>query len=150
MNSRPSVPSNLEAVETREGDMTASTESKIRITDVGVVGIPVSDQDRALDFYVGILGFEVQVDAPMPSGGRWIMVAPASATTAIALVAATDRVPAGVETGIRFTTADASADHASLLARGVDVDELLHWPGVPTMFSLRDQDGNGLEIIEAA
>jgi catechol 2,3-dioxygenase-like lactoylglutathione lyase family enzyme len=127
------------------------TESKrtLRIRDVGVVGVPVTDQDRALEFYVGKLGFEVRLDVPTPNGGRWIMVAPRSATTLIALVAATDHVPAGVETGIRFTTADADADHADMVAVGVDADEVLRWPGVPAMFSFRDQDGNGMEIVES-
>jgi hypothetical protein len=58
-------------------------------------------------------------------------------------------VPTGIETGIRFTTADAGAVHAELQRRGVDVGELLRWPGVPPMFAVRDQDGNGLEITEA-
>jgi lactoylglutathione lyase len=26
---------------------------------------------------------------------------------------------------------------------------VLRWPGVPPMFAFRDQDGNGLEIVEA-
>jgi lactoylglutathione lyase len=54
-----------------------------------------------------------------------------------------------VETGIRFTTADADAAHPAMRAQGVDVDDVLHWPGVPPMFAFRDQDGNGLEIVEA-
>jgi lactoylglutathione lyase len=57
-------------------------------------------------------------------------------------------VPAGVETGIRLTTSDAAAAHADLRARGVDAGELLRWPDAPPMFAIRDQDGNGLEIIE--
>lgn len=40
------------------------------IGGVRVVGIPVSDQDAALRFYVDTLGFQVQVDTPMPQGGR--------------------------------------------------------------------------------
>jgi len=86
----------------------------------------------------------------MPGGGRWIMLAPPNATTMIALVAARDTIPAGVETGIRFTTADADADHAYLRANDVDADDVLRWPGVPAMFAFRDQDGNGLEIVERA
>jgi catechol 2,3-dioxygenase-like lactoylglutathione lyase family enzyme len=39
-----------------------------------------------------------------------------------------------VETGIRFTAADA--------------DDVLRWPGVPPMFAFRDPDGNGMEIVE--
>jgi catechol 2,3-dioxygenase-like lactoylglutathione lyase family enzyme len=125
------------------------TKTGLRICDVGVVGVPVTDQDCALDFYVGKLGFEVLLDAPMPTGGRWIMVGLASATTALALVPATEPAPAGVETGIRLTTTDAAADHADMVTAGVDVDAVLHWPGVPAMFKFRDQDGNALEIVEA-
>jgi catechol 2,3-dioxygenase-like lactoylglutathione lyase family enzyme len=124
------------------------TKTGLRIRDVGVVGVPVTDQDRALGFYVGKLGFDVQVDAPMPTGGRWIMLALPSATTLVALVTATEHSPAGIETEIRFTTTDAETDHADMAAAGVDVDELLRWPGVPPMFKFRDQDGNGLEIVE--
>jgi lactoylglutathione lyase len=119
------------------------------ITGVHTVGVPVTDQDRALAFYVDELGFEKRLDAPVEQlGGRWIEVAPRGAAITIALVPAHDGVPAGVETGIRFTTADASAVHADLQARGADVGELLNWPGVPPMFAVRDPDGNGLEIIE--
>jgi catechol 2,3-dioxygenase-like lactoylglutathione lyase family enzyme len=119
-----------------------------KIVDIGVVGVPVTDQERALAFYVGKLGFETRVDATTPDGGRWIMVAPRTATTSVALVAATETVPAGVETGVRFTTTDAAADHAEMAARGIDVGELLRWPGVPTMFAFHDQDGNGLDVIQ--
>lgn len=123
---------------------------KTRITDMRTVGVPVIDQDRALAFYVGKLGFETRLDVPMGGSGRWIEVAPPGATTTIALVIAREGIPAGVETGIRFVTADADADHADLRASGVDVDEVLRWPGVPAMFAFRDQDGNGLEIVGSA
>ena len=56
--------------------------------------------------------------------------------------------PAGVETGIRFVAADADAVHAGMRASGVDADEVLRWEGVPPMFAFRDQDGNGMEIVE--
>jgi lactoylglutathione lyase len=116
-----------------------------RITDVTAMGIPVRDQDEALAFYVGTLGFEKRLDGPF-GGGRWLTVAPAGASTSIALVAA-DR--AGVDTGIRFSTADAAADHEHLRAAGVDVDpEVLRYPGVPPMFTFRDADGNTLFVVE--
>jgi lactoylglutathione lyase len=75
-------------------------------------------------------------------------VAPPGAELTIALVPAHEGVPAGVETGIRLTTGDAAAVHGDLRARGVDVGELLRWPAAPPMFAIRDEDGNGLEIIE--
>jgi lactoylglutathione lyase len=123
-------------------------KAKTRVTDVRTVGVPVTDQDRALEFYIGKLGFETRLDAPFGGGGRWIEVGPPAATTTIALIAASEGMPVGVETGIRFTTTDADADHADLRARGVDADDVLHWPGVPAMFAFRDQDGNSLVIVE--
>jgi len=120
-----------------------------RIVDVRTVGVPVTDQDRALEFYVATLGFEKRLDAPLGGGRRWIEVAPPGAATTIALVSAHAGVPAGVETGIRLTTPDAETLHHQLRAHGVDADEILRWPGVPAMFAFRDQDGNGLEIIES-
>jgi predicted enzyme related to lactoylglutathione lyase len=124
------------------------TPTTTRISDVRTIGVPVSDQQRALEFYGGVLGFETRMDSPFP-GGRWIEVAPPGATTTIALAAAQEWTATGVDTGVRFSTADAAADHATLAAAGVDVDaEVLRFPGVPTMFSFRDPDGNTLYVVE--
>lgn len=125
------------------GDGTA-----VRITGVRTIGVPVRDQDRALKFYTTVLGFDTRMDVSFATGARWIEVAPPGASTSIALVLEHDGVPAGVETGIRLTTADAEADRATLLARSVDADEVLRWPGVPPMFAFRDPDGNGLELVQ--
>jgi catechol 2,3-dioxygenase-like lactoylglutathione lyase family enzyme len=122
-----------------------------RITQVSTVAVPVTDQDRALAFYTGTLGFELRMDAEFGPGQRWIEVAPPGATTSIALVPPGEGTPPGVDTGIRFGTADATGDHSDLLAQGVDADpEVLRWPGVPPMFGLRDPDGNRLFIVERA
>ncbi len=75
-------------------------------------------------------------------------MAPFGSSTSLALVPSRTGVPAGVETGVRLGTDSAAALHAELSGCGVDVGELLVWPGVPPMFSLRDPDGNGLEIVE--
>jgi lactoylglutathione lyase len=126
------------------------TAGTSRITGVRTIGVPVTDQEKALAFYTGTLGFTKQLDVPMGGGSRWIEVAPECAPTSIALVQATEQVPAGGETGVRLVTGDADAAHAELLAAGADVDDVLRWPGVPPMFAFRDQDGNGLEIVEQA
>jgi lactoylglutathione lyase len=124
-------------------------KARTRIVDVRTIGVPVTDQDRALAFYAGTLGLETRMDVPLGQGSsRWIEVAPPGASTTIALVVAHEGVPAGVETGIRLVTTDADADNADLRASGVDVDEVLRWPRVPPMFAFHDQDGNGLEIVE--
>jgi lactoylglutathione lyase len=126
----------------------SGTASRTKISDVGGVAIPVSDQEKAVRFYVERLGFEVLLDVPMGGGGRWVQVAPTGGRVPIALVAAGEGGLVGVDTGITFATSDAETDHASLVWRGVDTDELLHWPGVPAMFIFRDQDGNQLKIME--
>ena len=124
------------------------TGTRTRMTDVMTVGVPVADQERALDFYVGTLGFEKRRDLPLGGERRWIEVAPPGAVATIALVLSHPGLPTGVETGIRLATKDADADHADLRFRGVDTDEVLRWEGVPPMFAFRDLDGNGLEVVE--
>ena len=128
--------------------MSAHTITKI--SDVGTVAVPVSDQERSVRFYLERLGFEVRLDVPMGDGGRWVQVAPPGGRVPVALVAAGDGAPVGVDTGITFATADAEADHVKLAWAGVDVDPLLRWPGVPPMFILRDPDGNQLKVMETA
>jgi catechol 2,3-dioxygenase-like lactoylglutathione lyase family enzyme len=124
-------------------------ENKTHITEVRTVAVPVTDQDRALEFYVGALGFEKRMDATFGGGRRWIEVAPSGSSTTIALAPLGPGATAGVDTGIRLVTSDAEADHAYLLARGVDTDpKVLHFEGAPPMFSLRDPDGNVLFVVE--
>ncbi len=121
------------------------------ITEVGTVGVPVTDQERALGFYLGKLGFEKRLDVPFGAGQRWVEVAPPGATTTIALLPPREGQLTGIDTGIRLMTRDAEAAHADLRARGVDADpEIMRWPGVPLMFALRDPDGNRLYIVERA
>jgi lactoylglutathione lyase len=126
------------------------SQPTIQIEEVRTVGVPVTDQDRAIRFYVNTLGFDKRLDVPIGDGKRWIVVAPPQGTATIALVASGEDIPAGVETGIRLISHDAETAHAALRASGVEADEILRWEGVPPMFSFRDQDGNGLEIVEEA
>ena len=91
----------------------------------------------------------VLMDAPVPEiGGRWIVVAPPGAPTNLALTPASDDTRAGTDTGVRLVTADAAAAHKHLQSDGVDTDELISWPGVPPMFTFRDQDGNTLYVVQ--
>jgi catechol 2,3-dioxygenase-like lactoylglutathione lyase family enzyme len=127
------------------------TQATTRITRVGVVIVPVSDQDRALEFYVDTLGFEKVVDVPMGPDMRWVEVAIPGQTTTIALAPPPEGKQAGgSETGICLDTSDVDADHAALKAAGVDVDaEVSRYGGaVPPMFWLRDPDGNALIVVE--
>ena len=47
-----------------------------KITKVGRVMVPVSDQDAAIAFYTGKLGFSLAADVPFGDGDRWVEGAP--------------------------------------------------------------------------
>ena len=118
------------------------------ITHVRTIAVPTTDQERSLAFYVDVLGFEKTLDAPFGPGQRWIEVTPPGGGTTIALPPLGD-ASAGVDTGIRLETADAEADHEALKTAGANVDvDVLRYPGVPPMFTLRDPDGNTLYVVE--
>ncbi|HMK91803.1 MAG TPA: VOC family protein [Thermoleophilia bacterium] len=126
-------------------------ETTTRITGVRTVSIPVTDQDRALEFYNGTLGLEVRMDATYGPGQRWIELAAPGADTTIALAPPDPGQSCGVDTGIRLLTSDAEADYEALRSRGATIEgELMRWPNVPAMFMLRDPDDNLLRIIENA
>jgi catechol 2,3-dioxygenase-like lactoylglutathione lyase family enzyme len=118
------------------------------IARVGTVIVPVSDQDRALEFYVDKLGFEKRLDAPFAPGRRWVEVAPAGAATTIALVLALEGGEAEIE--VSLATEDADADHAVVHDTGVEADAEVKrmGEGVPPMFTFRDPDGNSFRMVE--
>ena len=129
----------------------SAVQSKLNLTQVGRVCVTVSDTDRALEFYVGKLGFEKIVDVPMGDAGRWVEVSVAGTPTTIALAPPPQGTSAGgAETGIVFDSTDIDADHTTLKAAGVDVDdEVTRWGDpIPPMFWLRDPDGNALIVVQ--
>lgn len=115
-----------------------------RITGIRTVSIPVDDQQAALAYYTEVLGFALVRDVPTPNG-RWIELAPGDRAVVLTLEPAGPGIVRGA-IGIRFTSDDVDAAHATMAARGVDVDDILRWPGVPAMFAFRDRDGNAFSV----
>jgi catechol 2,3-dioxygenase-like lactoylglutathione lyase family enzyme len=129
----------------------STTTPKLDISKVGRVCVTVADTDRAIDFYVGTLGFEKVVDEPMGPNMRWVEVAIPGAETTIALAPPPEGQDAGgSQTGICLDTADVDGVHAALKSAGADVDdEVSRYGGpVPPMFWLRDPDGNSLIVVQ--
>ncbi|HYX10861.1 MAG TPA: VOC family protein, partial [Candidatus Acidoferrum sp.] len=84
--------------------------AKPNITEVGRVTVPSADQDRSIAFYTETLGFEKRVDETFANGQmRWIEVAPAGGTTAIALTPPMGEFQPGRQTGIIVSTDDIEA-----------------------------------------
>ena len=133
-----------------------------RISQVRLVVIPVSDQERSLAFYE-TLGFERRNDIPWGDGYRWVEVYPPDSRTGLALVPPGPGETTGVRTGIILNTDDIDTAHMELRSLGVDVDSEVARVGtaaririgpvemagpVPPMFYFRDPDGNSLLIVQ--
>jgi catechol 2,3-dioxygenase-like lactoylglutathione lyase family enzyme len=129
------------------------TTTTTGITQVGTVMVPVADQDRAIAFYCEKLGFEKRADIAFAGGSeRWVEVAPGGAATSLSLVTPREGEPTGIDTRVALSTKDIEADHAGLLAAGVDADAEISRMGdpVPPMLWLRDADGNVLLLVETS
>lgn len=118
------------------------------IKAVHTVGIGVRDQERALEFYVDVLGFEKRLDAWIDESTRWVEVAPRGVGPSLALMVTEREVDEVVDTGIRYLVPDADAEHASMAGTGVVVGDVIRWEDVPTMFSFDDPDGNRFYVVE--
>jgi catechol 2,3-dioxygenase-like lactoylglutathione lyase family enzyme len=136
-----------------KGSVMSQSDNARGIRAVGRVLVPVTDQDRSLDFYTRVLGFEVRTDAVAEESGRWLEVAPRGAQTTIVIVPPRGGMwgSPGVDTRISLTSEDIDGDHAALVAEGADVDDSVMRIGgpVPPFFFFRDPDGNTLQVVQA-
>lgn len=108
---------------------------------IELVYIPVTDVDRAKQFYVDKLGFNADYDQKVSDELRFVQLTPPGSACSIAMgVGLTDMQP-GWQRGLQMVIDDADAARAQLVAAGVeasDVDEQ-DW-GRFVYFS--DLDGN--------
>jgi catechol 2,3-dioxygenase-like lactoylglutathione lyase family enzyme len=117
------------------------------VTYVQLFSIPVSDQDRALGFYVDTLGFELLSDVFMGPEMRWVQVRPKGATTAITLVTWFPSMPAGSLKGTVLETDALEADVADLLEKGLPIGDIETAPW-GRFVTFDDPDGNGIILQE--
>jgi predicted enzyme related to lactoylglutathione lyase len=109
--------------------------------------IPVSDQDRALEFYVGTLGFTLLTDQPMGPGQRWVEVRPPKGETGIALFTPPgheDRV--GTFTGMSLECDDVQKTYEELKARGVQFAKPPQTEPWGVMAIMKDSEGNQIVL----
>jgi predicted enzyme related to lactoylglutathione lyase len=117
------------------------------IKQIKFVSIPVSDQNRALNFYTDKLGFTIITDQPFNGKQRWIELRIPKADTRIALF-----TPEGHEsrvgsfTGISLECEDTEETYTELTAKGVVFDgppKKERW-GVFATF--KDSEGNSFVL----
>jgi predicted enzyme related to lactoylglutathione lyase len=121
------------------------------VTNILSVSIGVSDQDRALEFFVGVLGMEKRQDQRFGAEMRWLTVAPVGAVTEIVLTqgyAMDNRV--GTFSGTVLGTDDIQATFEDWKAKGVQFTQepkLQPWGIMQAQFV--DPDGNSYVLVQS-
>jgi catechol 2,3-dioxygenase-like lactoylglutathione lyase family enzyme len=114
---------------------------------IELIFMPVTDVDRARDFYVDQVGFTLDHDVRVDENLRFVQVTPVGSACSIAFgEGITDLVP-GTQHGIQVVVDDAEAARADLIAHGVDATpiDVQAW-GRFTSFT--DPDGNRWHVQE--
>jgi catechol 2,3-dioxygenase-like lactoylglutathione lyase family enzyme len=120
------------------------------ITQVQLFSLPVTDQDRARDFYVDTLGFELVADTAMGPDQRWVQVRPPGSATSITLVTWFPTMPPGSAKGTVLETGDLDGDVAALRSRGVVIGAGIQEAPWGRFVTFDDPDGNGLVLQATA
>jgi catechol 2,3-dioxygenase-like lactoylglutathione lyase family enzyme len=126
-----------------------------------VTVVPVSDVDRAKDFYAEKVGFNVDVDHRAGESFRVVQLTPPGSACSISIGTGISSAAPGSYQGMHLVVTDIEAARAELVDRGVEVSEPFHFgaqgqtPGLHperadygTYLSFADPDGNGWLIQE--
>jgi glyoxylase I family protein len=119
------------------------------VVSIHHVSLLVSDMQRALDFYHGILGLEVDQSRPvMDFPGAWLL----AGTQQIHLIEIPDRARTATPAGhggrdwhVALSVSDLGALEAALTGRGISYT--MSRSGRRALFC-RDPDGNAIELVE--
>ena len=110
-----------------------------------LIGVPVSDPDRAKAFYVEQAGFNADHDHRVSEDVRFIQLTPPGSACSIAIGKGVTDVEPGSVQGLQLVVEDIEAAQAELSGRGVDVGEVQDFPWGRFLF-FRDPDGNGWAV----
>jgi catechol 2,3-dioxygenase-like lactoylglutathione lyase family enzyme len=126
-----------------------------------LVVLPVSDVDRAKEFYADKLGFSVDVDHRASDAFRVVQLTPPGSACSITIGIGVSQVAPGTYQGLHLIVTDIVAARAWLVERGIDVSEPFHFgpegqttglsperSDYNTFLSLSDPDGNGWLVQE--
>jgi catechol 2,3-dioxygenase-like lactoylglutathione lyase family enzyme len=106
-----------------------------------LVAIPVSDVDRAKEFYVEKAGFNADHDHEVSDEVRFVQLTPPGSACSIAIGKGVSDAPPGSVQGMQMVVSDIEAAHADLSGRGVDVSDVQVFPWGSFVF-FSDPDGN--------
>lgn len=121
-----------------------------------VTSVFVDDQERALRFYTGVLGFEVRTDVPLGDDHRWLTVGAPGQDVELLLepsghpavgpyrdALADDGIPLA-----SFAVDDIHGEHARLVEAGVTFTQPPTEMGPVTTAVLDDTCGNLVQLVQ--
>lgn len=112
-----------------------------------VVPVPVTDTDRALDFYKRV-GFSVDIDQRVSPELRFVQLTPPGSGCSIHIGEGTSTMSPGTVKGLILVVDSAESAKAELNQRGIDTSEVEPQPwGKHVYFS--DPDGNSWTLQES-
>jgi catechol 2,3-dioxygenase-like lactoylglutathione lyase family enzyme len=120
----------------------------MNISNIRIVSVPVSDPNRAKEFYVNVLGMEVLQDSPMGESMRWIQVGPKGSEASLSLVTWYDAMPAGSLQGLLLDTPDIESAITEFATKGLIVDTEIDEQPWGRFVTFNDPDGNGIVLRE--
>jgi catechol 2,3-dioxygenase-like lactoylglutathione lyase family enzyme len=106
-----------------------------------LVAVPVSDVDRAKEFYVERAGFNPDHDHAVGDEVRFVQLTPPGSACSIAIGKGLTDAPPGSVQGLQMVVDDIEQAHSELVGRGVDVGEIQDLPWGSFVF-FEDPDGN--------
>jgi catechol 2,3-dioxygenase-like lactoylglutathione lyase family enzyme len=112
-----------------------------------LIAIPVSDVDRAKQFYVDRFGFVADHDHQVSDDVRFVQLTPPGSACSIAFGKGITDADPGSTAGLQLVVADADAARAELAGRGVEVSEVEEF-GWGRFVFLSDPDGNRWSLQE--
>jgi predicted enzyme related to lactoylglutathione lyase len=106
-----------------------------------LVAVPVTDVDRAKEFYEQKVGFHLDHDHTVSDEMRFVQLTPVGSGCSIAIGKGIVESEPGSVAGLQLVVDDAAAARVELVSRGVDASEVEELPwGIFTYFA--DPDGN--------
>ncbi len=106
-----------------------------------LVSVPVSDVDRAKEFYVDKIGFNPDHDHRVTDELRFVQLTPPGSACSIAIGSGMPQGEPGSARGLQIVVADVAAARKELESRDVEVSEIQEFPWGTFVF-FADPDGN--------
>ena len=109
-----------------------------------LVAVPVSDVDRAKEFYVRA-GFNADHDHVVGEGLRFVQLTPPGSACSIAIGQGLTEMTPGSVKGLQVVVEEIEAARAALVERGVEVSDVQDCPWGRFVF-FSDPDGNAWSV----